>query len=104
MVEEIILNNKPFEIRKASATIEGATKYNSYEEALAVIREHELHGFNVYPVCPRCHKDYDGHHAISRKNNKTKIFPNCGTGEALINFMDNIQKKELPIKVAFIYF
>ena len=37
-----------------------------------------------YPnVCPRCGKEYTGHPALSRKDNKTYICPDCGTIEAM---------------------
>lgn len=41
--------------------------------------------------CPFCGKRYDRPSAISRKDNKTKICPDCGTQEALIDamFMEN---------------
>ena len=34
-------------------------------------------------VCPRCGKAYGGHPALSRKDNRTMICPDCGTREAL---------------------
>ena len=36
--------------------------------------------------CPRCDGDYQGFPAISRRDNKTAICPNCGQEEALIDF------------------
>ena len=33
--------------------------------------------------CPICGKEYDDRPAISRKDNKTEICPDCGTLEAL---------------------
>ena len=68
--------------------------YNSYDDALYIIIECELHNFYVYPVCPICGKDYDKHPAISRKDNKTKICPDCGVGEAFIDFCNNYQKNQ----------
>lgn len=47
----------------------------------------------IYPICPICHKDYSNYPAISRKDNKSKICPQCGTAEALIEFMK--QKKSI---------
>ena len=94
MGEEVIWNNETFDVRKVSATIEGATEYDSYDEALSVIREYELHGFDAYPVCPRCHKDYEGHPAISRKDNMTEICPACGTQEAMFDFINHIKNKK----------
>lgn len=34
-------------------------------------------------VCPTCGKTYQGVSALSRKDNKTLICPDCGTREAL---------------------
>lgn len=91
-IEEQILWGKPFEVRVCSAVISGATMYSTYQEALDVIQEYELHNFEVYPVCPRCHKDYDGHPAISRKDNTTEICSSCGTQEAMFDFINHIKK------------
>lgn len=74
-------------------TIETATFYESSEEAEEVCSNIGFGNFKIYPVCPRCHKEYDGHPAISRDDNITKICPDCGTQEALIVFMRNTKKK-----------
>ena len=34
-------------------------------------------------ICNRCGKEYTGHPALSRKDNKTKICPECGLKEAI---------------------
>lgn len=39
-------------------------------------------------ICPICHKTYDTHSAISRKDNKTEICSECGTREALEEFFN----------------
>ena len=39
-----------------------------------------------------CGEDYEGHPAISRKDNKSKICPKCGIGEAFMEFIKH-QKK-----------
>lgn len=80
------------EVRKLSATIEGATKYDSYQDALDTIQEYNLHGFDAFPVCPLCHKDYSEHPAISRKDNKSEICPECGIKEALEAFKKGAKK------------
>ncbi len=49
--------------------------------------------FKIYPVCPRCHKEYSGHPAISRKDNKTEICSDCGVQEALFEFMNQVHRK-----------
>ena len=37
----------------------------------------------VPKTCPRCGRKYTEHPAMSRKDNKTMICPDCGTREAL---------------------
>ena len=34
-------------------------------------------------ICPKCGKAYHGYPAISRKDNRTPICPDCGVREAL---------------------
>lgn len=34
--------------------------------------------------CPRCGRKYNDHPAISRKDNKSEICPQCGLAEALL--------------------
>ncbi len=34
-------------------------------------------------ICPRCHNAYHGVPALSRKDGRTLICPDCGTREAL---------------------
>lgn len=34
-------------------------------------------------ICPKCHKQYSGYPAISRRDNKTEICSGCGQIEAL---------------------
>lgn len=46
--------------------------------------------------CPICGRMYSGYPSLSRKDNKTKICPDCGTAEALeslINFIAYRGKK-----------
>ena len=47
--------------------------------------------------CPSCRKVYKGHPALSRKDNKTPICPDCGTIEALetIGASDELKKDVL---------
>ena len=90
--EDVVLDNQRYQVRHCSATIEGATFYDSYQDAMDVIRENELHGFDAFPVCPRCNKDYTEKPSISRDDNTTEICPNCGIQEALIAYMRNTKK------------
>ena len=39
--------------------------------------------------CPRCKRMYRGYPALSRRDNKTEICSDCGTAEALMDFMLN---------------
>ena len=45
-------------------------------------------------ICPICGKEYTEHPAISRKDNKTEICPDCGTLEALDAFGATEEMKE----------
>lgn len=40
-----------------------------------------------FGVCPICGNKYEGYPAISRKDNKTPICPDCGVREALTSFV-----------------
>lgn len=39
-------------------------------------------------VCPTCKRSYTDYPAISRKDNKTEICPECGLNEALRDFFN----------------
>ena len=45
-------------------------------------------------ICPICGNKYNGYPAISRKDNKTEICPDCGVEEALKDFVNYIKNKE----------
>lgn len=79
-------------VRKLSETFEGATLYESMEEAESICESIGNEGFKVYPVCPRCHHDYFTHPAISRFDNKTLICEKCGLTEGLIKFFEYEKK------------
>ncbi len=93
-LKDELLWDSHFDVRTCSTTIDEATRYNSYDEALFVIRECNLQNFDVFPICPVCGEDYDEHPAISRKDNKTEICPNCGVGEAFMDFCNNYKKNK----------
>lgn len=42
--------------------------------------------------CPNCGAHYEGYPAISRKDNKTEICPDCGLREALADYMNELKK------------
>lgn len=68
-------------------SISSATLYNSVEEAEEVCSDMNDPTLKIYPVCPRCHNEYDGYCAISRMDNKTEICEKCGLTEALWDFI-----------------
>lgn len=37
-------------------------------------------------ICPRCEREYDGYPALSRRDSKTEICPDCWKEEALIDW------------------
>ena len=43
-------------------------------------------------VCPRCKRLIDGHPALSRRDNKTKICANCDINEAMFDFRMSLWK------------
>ena len=38
-------------------------------------------------ICPTCGKEYQGHPAVSRKDNKTLICSDCGVKEAIQDYL-----------------
>ena len=42
-------------------------------------------------ICPVCGREYDGYPALSRKDNKTEICPDCGLREALEDYVRYIK-------------
>lgn len=48
----------------------------------------------VSKICARCGKAITGYPAISRKDNRTEICSNCGTLEALEDFIKYEEKKK----------
>lgn len=46
-------------------------------------------------ICPSCGKEYLGHPAISRKDNKTLICSDCGVKEAIQQYLEHISTKEV---------
>ena len=41
--------------------------------------------------CPSCKKELIGYTALSRRDNKTEIYSECGMKEVIVNFI-NMQK------------
>lgn len=76
-------DNGNITIKNLTEDISEATIYDDIEEVEEVCRSLSDPLFKVYPVCPTCNRDYEGHPAISRHNNKTLICSACGIKEAL---------------------
>lgn len=55
--------------------------------------------FTRIAVCPLCGQAYAGHPAISRKDNKTAICPDCGTRAALATLGIDIEEQEEIIAI-----
>lgn len=79
---------------RLSTTIDEAKMFSTAEEAEDAYSEVSHVSFKIYPVCPICGEEYSEPPAISRKDNKSKICSKCGTGEALMDFIDHLQKKK----------
>lgn len=90
-LEKQICWGSDWDVRTCSRTINIATKYKTLEEANKICHSLDKN-FKVYPVCPKCHQDYYGYPAISRKDNKTKICDKCGLTEALTDFFEYEKK------------
>ena len=80
------------DIPNCSENLNEATLFKTIEEAESVCEEIDCKNFKIYPVCPRCHNDYDKHPAISRYDNKTEICEKCGLMEALWEFFEYEKK------------
>ena len=79
-------------IVRLSTSIDEAMMFDTTDSVEEAYEKLSHATFKIYPVCPICGEAYSEHPAISRKDNKTRICPNCGTGEALMDFIDNLQK------------
>ena len=54
---------------------------------------------NHIRVCPLCGCNYTGHPALSRRDNKTQICPDCGTREALESIGISPEEQEKIISI-----
>lgn len=58
------------------------------------VREEKNSGIGRSRICPTCGQEYRAHPAISRKDGKTAICPDCGIREALKAFGYNKNEVE----------
>lgn len=50
---------------------------------------------NILPwTCPRCGKETNDYPALSRTDNKTEICSQCGTDEAMANWIQHIKETQ----------
>lgn len=91
-IENKSLWGSDFDVRYCDTTINGATLFGSMEEAEEMYQIINNKNFKIYPVCPRCHNEYDGHPAVSRYDNKTEICEKCGLMEGLWAFFEYEKK------------
>lgn len=50
-------------------------------------------------ICPRCGKEYRGYPALSRKDNKTLICPDCGVRESLESIGVDAEEQEKILSI-----
>lgn len=50
--------------------------------------------YSVTDVCPKCGQPYKGRPALSRKDSKTLICPDCGVREALESIGVSVEEQE----------
>ena len=81
-----------WDIPNCSEQIADATLFNTIEEAEEICQTIDSRNFKIFPVCPRCHNEYQGCSAISRTDNKTEICEKCGLSEALWEFFEYEKK------------
>ena len=87
-----LLWGSEWDVPNFAESIETATLYDSSEKAEEICSNIGFGNFKIYPVCPRCHNEYDGHPAISRYDNKTEICEKCGLMEGLWAFFEYEKK------------
>jgi predicted RNA-binding Zn-ribbon protein involved in translation (DUF1610 family) len=83
--------NTNYKIILLSLTLDGLTKYQNIKTSKRKCLSIKDDDFKIYNICPSCQQEYNTPPAISRRDNKTYICSNCGTKEALFDFI----KKEV---------
>lgn len=90
-------------IRDLGVELEAVYAADNMEMAEAMVREDysmdldcspedvEIIAIDEIGLCPKCGKTYKERPAISRRDNKTEICPNCGITESLEDFYNNIK-------------
>ena len=85
----------PNSIHQFSPAANDAIIYDSREDArrdaYAKISQKYNYHIHVVHTCPNCRRRYVGYPALSRKDSKTKICPDCGIIEALRAAIDSLE-------------
>lgn len=85
-VDSYLNNNSRVNIY--SLTLTGAKRIPDRQTTIELCINMNDESFKVYNICPNCHKEYSEPPALSRRDNKTYICSNCGTKEALYDFIN----------------
>lgn len=85
-VDSYLNNNSRVNIY--SLTLAGARRITDRQTAIDICININDDSFKVFNICPNCHKEYSEPPALSRRDNKTYICSNCGTKEALYDFIN----------------
>ena len=86
-IDSSIDNSTGLMVRRFSAVLSGATKFEDEKDAKVQCNQLHDRAFRIVGYCPECFEEFDGHPALSRKDNKTEICPQCGMKEALNRFI-----------------
>ena len=71
-----------------SLTLTGARIISNRQTAIEMCININDDSFKVFNICHNCHIEYSEPPSLSRKDNKTYICSNCGTKEALYDFIN----------------
>lgn len=82
-------DNGEIKFRDFTEHLSKATIYENIESVEEECRKLNDPSLMIYPICPVCNRDYEGHPALSRYDNKTLICSNCGIKEAIEIFIQN---------------
>ena len=58
------------------------------------LTEEEIEMYEWEHTCPKCGKRYSGYPALSRRDNKTLICPECGVYEAMCDYLEKEGEKQ----------
>lgn len=85
--------NKKWHKPELSTALADAKRYKDMEQLRADLETYLRPFALCYKImeiqkCPKCHKEYADYPAISRKDNETEIYPECGVREAVEAYLE----------------